>query len=152
MFPATRADIEVIPEGLPSPVTTGSVVGVADNHSSELVSLPTQGLNGPNAEGAQWNDDEDSAPSQGHLDPTGYDPNMSGAHPTQGVEERLAGDMTGAYGGMQAMDCADDYLSWLPSGGEGLAFGPDSVSPQGSFEHSSTTVAGIPVFPVTRRA
>lgn len=137
----TTADREVIPEGLPSPIApaAGDVTGVEANHSSQVASV---------APSDQWDDDEDSL-SAGLLPAQGYDPNISGPHPTQGVEDRRAGGMNGAYGGMQAMDCADDYLSWLPAGGEGMA---DSVAPLGTFDQPSETIAGIQVFPIVRRA
>lgn len=143
-LPPSRGDIEVIPSGLPSPVAPFTS-GVESNHSSSELSVnPNQSI--------QWNDDELGNPSQGYLDPAGEDPNMSGPSPTEGVEERLAGGMSGPYGGMQAMDCADDYLQWLPVGGSAEAFGGDSTSPQGDFGSSNSTVAGIVVFPIVRRS
>lgn len=153
MFPS-EGDVEVIPEGLgtSNPAFLGSVSGVSDNHSSQVMSLPTQGLDGPNAEGAQWNDDEDDSPSAGFLDPAGEDPNISGPKATQEIQERLAGGMTGKDGGMHAMDQADDYRQWVTLDGYSSAFGSDSCSPQGSFEGLPDTISGIQVFPVVRRA
>lgn len=153
VFP-TEGDAEKIPEGLPTSNSAfeGDVSGVEANHSSQITSFPPSvpGQFGQ-AEGAQWNDDEDRDPSQGRLDPPGYDPNMSGPHATQPIAENYAGGMNGAYGGMQAMDCADDYKTWLPSGSLEVEFGSDSTSPQGSFSGLPDTISSIQVFPVIRR-
>lgn len=98
-------DTEVLPSGLPSPVPAqaGNVTGVASNHSSLTASLPPSvpGQYGQ-AEGAQWNDDEDGNGSQGYLDPSDEDPNLSGPHPTQPARDWKAG-------GLSSWDENDDY-------------------------------------------
>jgi hypothetical protein len=139
-FP-TEGDNEVVPAGLPSPAFSGAV----GMDSSTSPSLPT-------AKGAQWNDDEDSTPSAGHLDPGGYDPNMSGPKASQDVTEMYAGSMDGSNGGMLPMDSAEDYHSWTRMEGYSQAFGSDSVSPQGDFSGLPDTISGIQVFPVVRRS
>lgn len=108
-YPA-KGDSEVIPRGLPKSnpaFLSAGITGVETNHSSLVKSIPTSPGEefSAEAEGAQWNDDEDSTPSQGHLDPAGDDPNLSGPHPTEPLHDWKAGGMSGFQDN-------DDYMDY----------------------------------------
>jgi len=108
-YPA-KGDREVVPQGLPSSnpaFTSGNVAGVGENHSSLQKSVATRPGQpfASQAEGVQWNDDEDANPSQGPLDPGGYDPNISGPHATEPLHDWKAGGMSGWQDN-------DDYMDY----------------------------------------
>lgn len=148
-FPS-EGDSEVIPtEEIPSsnPAFLSNPAGDSDNHSSTVSSIS----NG-DGDASQYDDDELGNPSAGHLDPAGYDPNMSGPKATQEIDDYRAGYLSGMNGGMLPMDSAEEYHTWAEFSGVAEAFGSDSVSPQGSFEGLPDTISGIQVFPVVRRA
>lgn len=92
-YPA-KGDSEVIPSGLPPyNLPSANVAGVPANHSSttptyaKSMAAPVQEY-AAQAEGAQWNDDEDGTTAQGYLDFNGDpDPNLSGPHPTQPLHD-----------------------------------------------------------------
>lgn len=152
---STKGDAEVIPtQEIPdsNAAFLMAVMGVESNHSSLERSLPDlpSGGNQP-ASGVQYNDDELGDPSQGHLDPQGPDVNMSGPHATKDIQEVCAGPMQGASPSY-SLDSAEDYHQFIEFSGHSQAFGDDSVSPQGDFGSSHTTVAGIVVSPIVRRA
>jgi hypothetical protein len=135
-YPVYEKDENVSPEGLPTPVEhqSGKVAGVEGNHSSQEKSVADISdlkfeIGGnysqpyeAEAEGAQWNDDEDANASQGHLDPgasgevdwqlpndgdtdTSPDPNLSGPHPTEQLHNWEAGPLSGWHEN-------DDYLEF----------------------------------------
>lgn len=173
-YPA-KGDREVIPEGLPSMPSgmSGNVAGVATNHSSLTSSANS-------AEGGQWNDDEDTTPSAGHLDPGGYDPNLSGPHPTEPLHDWKAGDMSGwcenddymdftfetsnvaesrLYGYHSVHDADYDDNGGYPTAPRGAeahadhsAFGTDESAHQGSWgEGMQSSQGGISIEPIIRR-
>lgn len=104
-----RGDPEVMPQGLPSPIgpQSGNVTGVAGNHSSQTMSVADAGH--PDAEGAQWDDDEDYTTASGgdyaEMDPSRDDPNISGPHPTQPLVDWKAG----AMGKWDENDCYREF-------------------------------------------
>lgn len=136
---------EVIPKGLPGPVVAMST-GVATNHSSTVMSVANAGQ--ANAEGAQWDDDEDGtgavAGEYARLAPKDYDPNLSGPHPTASPHDWGAGYMSP---GLQN----NDYMGVLGSGGHEPAFGPDNSQPQAQWSGGQASQGGIPISAIVRR-
>lgn len=105
----SRGDKEQIPmREIPSPVASMST-GVEANHSSTQMSV-----SGNKGNHTQYNDDELSGPSQGHLDPNGYDPNISGPHPTEPARDWQAG-------GLSAWQENDDYRDFSTREGSSVA-------------------------------
>jgi hypothetical protein len=170
-----RADKEVIPTGLPTPIApaSGDVMGDEANHSSQTASVDM-------SQGVQWDDDESAG---GYAPNTSYDPNISGPRQTEEVKDARAGMMNGfcenndymrfsfdtsmepesrlCYGASTGMapwtnSFEDNQDMPVPpmhdfTPEQEFEFGSDSVSPQGSFSHSGATIAGIPIYPVVRR-
>jgi len=89
----SRGDREVIPQGLPAPSSAGPQP--EGTHSSLVRSVADAGQ--ADAEGAQWNDDEDNSAAfsgeYARLAPKDYDPNMSGPRPTEPALDPLSGVM-----------------------------------------------------------
>lgn len=163
----TKGDSEVIPNGLPTGVTSGSVVGDEANHSSQTASVDT-------SQGVQWDDDEAVS---GFAPNTAYDPNMSGPKHSEPVQDVRAGQMS-------SFQDNDDYIDYMfdtshvplsrllcdelagfstnggypvlpiqsPGSSDGIAFGSDSVSPEGEFGSATNMVGGISVSPIVRRS
>lgn len=171
-YPST-GDREVIPSGLPSQVTAMST-GVDTNHSSTVRSVADAGQ--ADAEGAQWNDDEDSSSAvsgeYSRLAPQDYDPNMSGPHPTEQARDPIAGSLS-------SWQENDDYLKFtydtsnvpesrllagycyptgyrdntaaVPDYGYEPAFGADSATQVSTWEGGQSSQGGIAIMPVIRR-
>lgn len=169
----TKGDSEVIPKGLPSSQAySGSAIGSDPGaHSSTTPSVDA-------SQNVQWNDDELGNPAAGILDQGGYDPNMSGPHPSEPIEERYASVASpwrenNDY--LEYMFNTEDVplsrlLCMAPSGFTAnggipalpnrdvgsndsvMEFGSDSVSPEGEFGSSPSYIAGIMVSAVVRRS
>lgn len=174
---SAKGDAEIIPTsvGKQNPAfTVTDVAGVEENHSSTNKSVP-------NGDGnrAQYNDDElGDDPSQGELDPAGYDPNLSGPHPTEPLNDWCAGKLSSwqensdyldfLQGSMTAESrllartfpgpssyASNGGMAAIPSGSENTfsqEFGSDSVSPQSEFGNDPTFISGIYVAPIVRRS
>jgi hypothetical protein len=116
---SAKGDREVIPEGLPS--LRGAGPQPEGTHSSMVSSIANASQ--ADAEGAQWDDDEDSsaatAGEYSKLAPKDYDPNISGPHPTEQLHDWAAGGMSDGLDN-------NDYRGAIGSGGHSPAFGPDS--------------------------
>lgn len=175
-YPA-KGDREVVPRGLPTsnPAFLRDPAGSSENHSSLVKSVV-----GGNADGEQWNDDEDSTPSAGYLDPAGYDPNISGPHPTEPLRDWQAGNLSGWSDNDDYMhftyntrNVAESRLNCIfhsvmdgdydDNGGfdrppmqdfnvsDDYEFGADRSEHQGEMGNSESSIAGITVDPIVRR-